>query len=238
MQPPQQQRPQITDADDSIVLSDLVRTGEASRLRRRGAMRLDHGATGPSNTTQVLSQRAPSGRWEPPPASIRVRSPTWAQAEPGSDDEFTGWAQRETDYEAGVQAEMDARRAHGEGERDKEVYEHILFCGGEEEDEDWNDRPSAPAWSPSPLPLYPSIPESSKSSSRYSTPRAKRNNGCQAIVHMNASPRRRQGVWMAKTEATDAVVGMDASYFDRKAVVKMLRSACGCVREGVGCAVW
>src|SRR5882757_8243731 len=31
-----------TDADDSIVLSDLVRTGEASRLRRRGAMRIDH----------------------------------------------------------------------------------------------------------------------------------------------------------------------------------------------------
>jgi len=30
---------------------------------------------------------------------------------------------------------------------------------------------------------------------------------------------------------------MDASYFDRKAVVKILRSACGCVREGVGCAV-
>src|SRR3954447_15364031 len=35
--------PTVTDADDSIVLSDLVRTGEASRLRRRGAMRLEHG---------------------------------------------------------------------------------------------------------------------------------------------------------------------------------------------------
>ncbi|KAF7432569.1 hypothetical protein PC9H_004510 [Pleurotus ostreatus] len=30
------------DHDDSIILSGLVRTGEASRLRRRGAMRLDH----------------------------------------------------------------------------------------------------------------------------------------------------------------------------------------------------
>jgi len=54
---------------------------------------------------------------------------------------------------------------------------------------------------------------------------------------MHASPRRRQNVWIGKTEAVGTVVAMDASYFDRKAVVKMLRSACGCVREGVGCAV-
>lgn len=32
----------IPDADSSIVLSDLVRSGESSRLRRRGAVRLDH----------------------------------------------------------------------------------------------------------------------------------------------------------------------------------------------------
>jgi hypothetical protein len=32
-------------ADDSIVLSDLIRSGEASRLRRRGAMRIDHGTS-------------------------------------------------------------------------------------------------------------------------------------------------------------------------------------------------
>ncbi|KAL0065034.1 hypothetical protein AAF712_008028 [Marasmius tenuissimus] len=34
--------PTIRDADDSIVLSDLVRSGEASRLRRRGAIRSSH----------------------------------------------------------------------------------------------------------------------------------------------------------------------------------------------------
>lgn len=32
----------IPDTDSSIVLSDLVRSGESSRLRRRGAVRLDH----------------------------------------------------------------------------------------------------------------------------------------------------------------------------------------------------
>ncbi|KIK61414.1 hypothetical protein GYMLUDRAFT_84982 [Collybiopsis luxurians FD-317 M1] len=34
--------PAIPDADSSIVLSDLLRSGETSRLRRRGAVRLDH----------------------------------------------------------------------------------------------------------------------------------------------------------------------------------------------------
>lgn len=32
----------IQDTDSSIVLSDLLRSGESSRLRRRGAVRLDH----------------------------------------------------------------------------------------------------------------------------------------------------------------------------------------------------
>lgn len=222
----------VTDADDSIVLSDLVRTAEASRLRRRGAMRIDHAPSGSSAAIPVQSQRASSGNFDPP-AAIRVRSPTWVQADSGSDDEYTGWAQRETDYEVGQQAENDARRAEHEKERD--VYNYVLFCGAEEE-ESWDDRPTPPAWSPSPLPLYP--PSSSRHNSTFSKPRPKRNNGCGAILHMNAAPRRRQGVWTAKSQALDSVVPMEASYFDRKAVVKMLRSACGCVREGVGCAVW
>lgn len=55
---------------------------------------------------------------------------------------------------------------------------------------------------------------------------------------MHAAPRKRLGVWTAKNEATGAVVGLDPGYFDRTAVAKIVRSACGCVREGVGCAVW
>ncbi|KAL0569162.1 hypothetical protein V5O48_012808, partial [Marasmius crinis-equi] len=42
MPPPPPPPPELQDADDSIVLSDLVRTGEASRLRRRGAIRSNH----------------------------------------------------------------------------------------------------------------------------------------------------------------------------------------------------
>ncbi|KAK1232610.1 hypothetical protein PQX77_004229 [Marasmius sp. AFHP31] len=48
MPPP---RPTIRDADDSIVLSDLVRTGEASRLRRRGAIRSSHQRVASASTS-------------------------------------------------------------------------------------------------------------------------------------------------------------------------------------------
>ena len=64
------QGPQLTDADDSIVLSDLVRTGEASRLRRRGALRLDHTAAGRSaaNTPSVsMSVSLPAAAAPPAP---------------------------------------------------------------------------------------------------------------------------------------------------------------------------
>ena len=241
-----QPEPQMTDADDSIVLSDLVRTGEASRLRRRGAMRLDHNfISNPaaSNQSQGLRQRSP-GSWDPP-SVIRVRSPTWRVAgESASEDEDAVWSQREAEYDTSILAEpataaTDGRMVESEPEKEKEVYEHMLFCGAEEEDEDRDDRPPPPAWEPSPFPLFPEPPTLNRSRSRYSLRKSrKKNNGCGAIIHMHASPRRRQGVWMAKSEAMDSVIAMDSSYFDRKAVVKMLRSACGCVREGVGCAVW
>lgn len=235
------QQPQVINADDSIVLSDLVRTGEASRLRRRGAMRLDHAFSASSAASRSQRQRSRSqGNWDPP-SSLRVRSPSWVAVESGSDDEYTGLAGTQRDMGDGgvMRDEVEGRRMDTDTEKEKEQYDHILFCGGEGEgEEDWDDLPSVAAWEPSPLPLYPPSSSSGRPSRRPLSQRTKRNNGCGAIIHMHASPRRRQNVWMAKTEAKDVVVAMDASYFDRKAVVKILRSACGCVREGVGCAVW
>lgn len=225
------QQPQVTDADDSIILSDLVRTGEASRLRRRGAMRLDHAFSSSSTSSRPQRQRSQSqGNWDAPD-SLRVRSPTWV-TESESYDEWLA-PPRDMEYDGVAQDDVEGRRGDTYAEKEKEEYEHILFCGGEGE-EDSNDRPAAPHWEPSPLPLYPPT----ISAKRPLAQRSKRSNGCGAIVHMHASPRRRQNVWMAKSEANDVVVDMDASYFDRKAMAKMLRSACGCVREGVGCAVW
>lgn len=68
--------------------------------------------------------------------------------------------------------------------------------------------------------------------------RPRRTNGCGAIVHLSGIPRRRHGVWIARGAATPDVVPMPTTYFDCTAVAKMMKSACGCVREGVGCSVW
>jgi hypothetical protein len=203
-----------TDADDSIVLSDLVRTGEASRLRRRGALRLDHG-----HTNQTTQQRSFS------PSVIVVGSPSW-----DSESE---------DTQAGQGLSRVPRYTRTRSQRSRRVGEEetkfSLFCGGEvsDLDEDFDDRPCTP-FVPSPLPAYPA------SSSLTSRPyrKKKRTNGCGALLHMNATPRLRQGLWSAKGEASSAVINMEPYYFDKESVAKIVRSACGCVREGVGCTVW
>lgn len=204
-----------TDADDSIVLSDLVRTGEASRLRRRGAMRLDHNL--------VNTQRAEAGR-ETTPVLRAERSPSWI--EPPSDDEDSNqnWEQS---YEAPLSPQTEAVAAIG-----SDPYCNTLFCGGDP-DELCSSRSSTCVQLPSPLPSYPPPARSSG----YHAPRL-RTNGCGAVVHMRASRRGNTGVWIAKNEASSAVVPLDASYFERAAVIRMARSACGCLREGVGCAIW
>ncbi|EGN94958.1 hypothetical protein SERLA73DRAFT_187230 [Serpula lacrymans var. lacrymans S7.3] len=224
-QPPQFLRSQSIetiqpmDADDSIVLSDLVRSGEASRLRRRGAIRLDHGL--------LSTQQNEGGRRSPPAVIIIrspiVRSPTWVPVDPPSDGESQAWDQS---YESS--SRVPPRRAAAE----PDTYIYTLFCGGEESSTDFTGH--VPPFSPSPLPSYPPLSPRPHSHKRFST---KRLNGCGAVVHTRASSRQHQSVWVAKAEATGAVIPMDASYFERSAVVKIMRSACGCVREGVGCAI-
>ncbi|OAX37446.1 hypothetical protein K503DRAFT_850444 [Rhizopogon vinicolor AM-OR11-026] len=201
-----------TDADDSIVLSDLVRTGEASRLRRRGAMRLDHNLAN--------AQRQEPGRVTPPVVRAE-RSPSWI--EPPSDDEESSqnWEQS---YDAPLSPEAIATAG-------PDPYCHALFCGGDP-DELCLSRSSTSVQIRSPLPSYPPLPPSRS----YQAPRW-RTNGCGAVVHMRASRRGNSGVWIAKNEASSAVVPLDASYFERAAVIRMVRSACGCLREGVGCAI-
>jgi hypothetical protein len=205
-----------TDADDSIVLSDLVRTGEASRLRRRGAMRLDHNL--------VNAQREEAGRVTPPVVRVE-RSPSWI--EPPSDDEESSqnWEQN---YEAPLSLQTEAIAPVG-----PDPYCHTLFCGGEPEKLRLS-RSSTRVQPLSPLPSYPPPPPQSTS---YHAHRW-RTNGCGAVVHMRASRRGNSGAWIAKNEASSAVVPLDASYFERAAVIRMVRSACGCLREGIGCAIW
>ncbi|KAF7798397.1 hypothetical protein EIP86_009618 [Pleurotus ostreatoroseus] len=246
--------PQLTDADDSIVLSDLVRTGEASRLRRRGAMRLEHGAPRPLLTGNPPVP-ATSSRFGPPPLRpvyvppSRPNSPpfgSYPYRPPMSGDEEDRfsfslsaeswrpgeWAPEEPAGEAFSTQSADDDRREYEREGDPELeQEYILVCGGEEYR---SEKEYVDPFKPSILPV-----PSRKASSTSTRPHSRRSNGCGAVIHMRAIPQQRRGVWQSAAHAapTDIVVGLDSGYFDRGVVAKMLRSACGCVREGVGCAV-
>jgi len=103
---------------------------------------------------------------------------------------------------------------------EKSTQSFVLYCGVRE----FRLPPSKNPHLVSPLPIYPRRPPSLPMS-----------NGCGAVVHTSAVPRRRCGVWMARFGSTDAVVEMDSQYFDRSVVVRMMKSPCGCVREGIGC---
>ncbi|KAF9477846.1 hypothetical protein BDN70DRAFT_933892 [Pholiota conissans] len=210
-------------ADDSIVLSDLVRSGEASRLRRRGAMRIDHSALN-------------NGSGAPPTARnlVLVERPSW-----DSDFDFDFSAQ--TDPHLGRPGSLRHTRRRQRSRRygpyttgtvgeqeDGEEKIYAIVCGAttmECESDDFE------PFKPSVLPLYPTpqAPKSKESS--------KRSTGCGAVVHLRAVPRPRVGVWSACGAASDTVVALDASYFDTREAAKMVRSKCGCINEGVGCAV-
>ena len=206
-----------TDADDSIFLSDLVRTGEASRLRRRGAMRLDHNL--------LSAQRNEDGRVTPPTVVV-ARTPSWIEP-PSDDDESTqAWEQG---YNPSSPRPQGRSVVHGQ-----ETYGYTLYCGGEEPSSSFVQHTSL--YVRSPLPSYPPAPSDS-GPRRHDGPLQK-TNGCGAVIHLRASRRDGSPVWIGKDEATSAVVPVDASYFERHTVVRMIRSACGCVREGVGCAIW
>jgi len=226
--------PVPTDADDSIVLSDLVRQGEASRLRRRGAMRLEHGPMGAQPT---IPMQGPSDS----PVATVVASPTSEselEAEPDDGPVFARNTngERERGYRSSYGTARGRYRTDASEESDDVAY--TLFCGGDESEcemdvDDHERHWATEPYKPSILPLFPPTTSPTK------RPRSRNSSGCGALLHMNASPRRRLGVFTAKNEAsTGAVIGLDAAYFDRAAVAKIVRSACGCVREGIGCAVW
>ena len=132
--------PQVTDADDSIVLADLVRTGEASRLRRRGAMRLDHNPGG-AGRAPLAGNPGPSS-YAPPVRPIIIEPSRTPSPEPNADgvgaDEYT--------YTAGpVGRDWDGsiRPPPGRGPDGVQAVEILsestqagqaftLFCGGED----------------------------------------------------------------------------------------------------------
>ncbi|TFK33294.1 hypothetical protein BDQ12DRAFT_738888 [Crucibulum laeve] len=195
-----------TDADESIVLSDLVRTGEASRLRRRGAMRLDHGHIIPSALSGASAALS----------VVVVDSPSWDSEQ----EDAPGPSGRVFQSPRNQRSQVDE-------------YSYTLVCGGyDSEEEGETEEHGAEPYRPSVLPLYP--PPRSKG---LVPRRTRRTNGCGALIHMSAAPRQRQCMWTGKAEATSAVVPLDRSYFRPSDASLIVSSSCGCVREGVGCAV-
>jgi hypothetical protein len=211
-----------SDADESIVLSDLVRTGEASRLRRRGAMRIDHGApytVMPSQTNiadrlnwdsyfDTDSQTAQDGHFNRNPLS------RFSRFRPHS-------SRRYGPHDTSVYLHL----------RDKpDEFVYTLVCGAKISNFDLDDK--IEPFKPSILPLYPPLPISSSKKSM------DRNTGCGTIVHMHAAPRVRVGMWTAHSAAPSSVITLEASYFATREAAEFTQSDCGCVKEGVGCAVW
>lgn len=218
-----------TDAD---VLSDLVRSGEASRLRRRGAIRIDHSAITSTSSHPYTSVRPAS-----PPMPISDR-PSWdSDYDPDSQPVLEGHLYRNP---LSRFSRIRPRSSRRHGPHDTTAYIHLrdqpdeymytLVCGAKITNFDFDDQ--VEPFKPSILPLYPPLNSSSNKKIM------ERNTGCGTIVHMNAAPRPRVGMWTARSAAPSSVITLDASYFDTREAAKFTRSACGCIKEGVGCAVW
>ena len=221
----------LHDVDDDIVLSDLVRgTGEASRLRRRGALRVD----------RVYAAGNPPGRssrWEVyvPFEEEQDRDPV--QRQPSQQPPLQVPPQPSLALPFPVAPPLDLNR----DEHDE--YTYVLRCGGTSPSSSSSrttphSPSSSPPFIPSVLPLYPPPSAGPPHTKPTKHRRQPTSTGCGAIVHIKAAPRPKLGMWTAKTEASHSVVHLDPCYFDSAAVGKMVRSVCGCVREGVGCAAW
>ncbi|KAI0065963.1 hypothetical protein BV25DRAFT_1989029 [Artomyces pyxidatus] len=240
----------ITDADDSIVLSDLVRSGEASRLRRRGAIAIRDSPLATPALPLGLSSSLSGPTWDAPMYEQEGEPEMYSfeeedeggdwewtrrpgQPAPDSNEAATGNEFMERDYR---RIALDAEIRFEDV--DQGLPSHILFCGGDALHDDDFERPlvSSSSSSSPPSPCSAGAPAHRRRASaffpaspiRRTPPRTRRSNGCGALVHVAALPRRRHGVWIARGSAADTVVGMDASYFDRRVVAKMMKSACGC----------
>ncbi|KAI9448068.1 hypothetical protein H4582DRAFT_1898344 [Lactarius indigo] len=240
----------IFDVDESIVLSDLVRSGEVSRLRRRGAIAIRDSITPQSPVppgTSGIRRHSSAPFLHPPP---RPEPDTSENDEDDAEYPQNGasrWFARfrpsfEEPPTSGPDNTGGSRPFTPGGEgllpQDGGDSSYMLFCGGRLRDGDWSNNPSN-----APLTLDPPSrhrvfafrpPPPTR---RASHPRARRTNGCGVLVHLSAQPRRRQGTWVARGGAAESVARMDSRYFDCRVAARLTKSACGCVREGVGCRV-
>ncbi|EAU82641.2 hypothetical protein CC1G_07923 [Coprinopsis cinerea okayama7 len=223
-------QPAITDADDSIVLSDLVRTGEASRLRRRGALRLDRNSIHHNPPVLPRNFGRPPLFLEDSDSDEENRPYSFAYGQSDMLDRhhraFTSHQHQYPSYSRWVE-ELDV---------DDENPTYILVCGAEVDVDSTYPSSSTP-FKPSLLPVTPPKPGSSSRNGGSK----KSNNGCGAYVHFAAtcapSAQHATRTYTARSPATDVVVPLASEYFHPYVGVRFETSACGCVKEGIGCVV-
>ncbi|KAG6905875.1 hypothetical protein DXG01_017170 [Tephrocybe rancida] len=212
----------LTDADDSIVLDDLVRTAEASRLRRRGAMRIDHTGHGHHSHSVFVSVEPGSGTWE---------------------DFDYDHAEDRTPY-AGSRRTSTRTRTPRANPPPTPTY--TLFCGADEPEPAYEPQVNSDPYIPSILPVVSSSSRSkTRSKPAQPKPKPRRTTGCGALLHISATPRRRSSIpspssftWSASASEiqTGSVVSLDASYLSDPTSFRIQHAPCGCVREAVACA--
>src|SRR5712691_9027370 len=156
--PPRPHLANVSDVDSSIVLSDLVRSGEVSRLRRRGAIAI-RDIPAPQSSVQPPLTTPP-----PPPATSETTSrPYTAQRHPEpdlseTDDDDVEQRQR------GVgrwffRSRLNSRELSSDSndpdplffpqeadvrpEDEDEDSSYVLFCGGKLREGDWYGSPPA-----------------------------------------------------------------------------------------------
>ncbi|KAI5115965.1 hypothetical protein M0805_000608 [Coniferiporia weirii] len=211
----------MVEEEESMGVSELVRTAEASRLRRRGAITGAHRANRQSTSSAAgasgeTSFNGSDYQWTwPPPSQATSQLPQWtdmssANAIPPA---YPPWA----DVPDPAKAEDEADGRHGSG--------YALYCGFES-CELGDDEP----YVPSPFPtLHGSSPPPARTSQCF-----RKSTGCGALIHATGAPRTKSGTWYARGKATDVVVQLDKIYFERGGQPKQF--ACGCRWYGVGCS--
>ena len=207
------------DADDSIVLSDLVRTGEASRLRRRGAMRLDRNSMQPVRRPGIFFEDSDSDD------ENRPYSFAYGEILDRRHRSFTSHQHQYPSYSSLV-AEPDVND-------DSPPY--ILVCGAKVVDSVPQQKPCAP-FEPS---IFPVMPGEQASGSRSPSPPPS-TNGCGTVIHFHGACPQAQATtktFTARSRTTDIVVPLEAEYFSNQVAKTFETSPCGCVQEGIGCAV-
>lgn len=202
-----------SDAPDSPSFDTeyLVRTAQASRLRRRGAIRIENRQRGDTV--------APAG---PPPGRRAVLLDE-------EDDEEGEEERRSSRPTLPFMLTRSVVPADFSGERSR------LYCGGVPKR---SRTTSSSRWTED-EPVWPSpFPSTEREPYRKKPRRVPLSTGCGELVCLGACASERIGVWLSDTpKLPKNVARMDEEYVDRGPgnVIKTGTSNCGCDHEGIGC---